>query len=55
MNRMSGHLQIFIKAMTGQSFPLELKIDESIDKVKSLIKEKEGIPCIHQKLIFMGN
>lgn len=47
--------QIFIKIITGKTITLDIKLSYTIQKVKSLIEDKEGIPLHLQKLNFVGN
>ena len=44
---------INLKKVTGNS-SLEIETSDSIDYIKQLIRENEGIPIRNQRLIFMG-
>jgi ubiquitin len=47
-------IQVFFKTLTGGTLTLELDPNESIENVKKLIHEKQGIPPAEQRLVFSG-
>ena len=47
-------MQIFVKMHTGKTITLYVEPTDTIDNVKSLIKNMEGIPRCHQRLTLEG-
>ncbi|XP_065656442.1 uncharacterized protein LOC136081934 isoform X2 [Hydra vulgaris] len=50
--RIEGAMVIFVETLTGQTITLEVKLDDTIEKVKYKIECKEDIPSEFQCLIF---
>lgn len=48
-------IQISIKTITGGTITLEVDPSDTLEKVKSQIQDKEGIPAGQQKLFYAGN
>ena len=47
-------LQMFVNTLTGKTITLQVRADDTVKHVKSLIYEKEGIPPHHQRIMSVG-
>ena len=46
--------RIYVKTLTGKTIELDAGGDDSVETVKSLIQQSDGIPVDQQRLIFAG-
>jgi ubiquitin len=50
--RLRGGMQIFVKIVTGRTITLDAGSDMTVEHVKGLICDKEGISADQQRLVF---
>ena len=49
-----SRLQVFVKSLTGKTITLQVRGDDRVEHVKSLVYEREGIPPDQQRIVSVG-
>ena len=47
-------MQIFVRTLTGRTITLDVDPADTVEAVKAMIQDREGIPPGEQRLIFGG-
>jgi len=45
---------IKVRTLTGREIEINVEPDDTVQKIKELVEEKEGIPPMQQRLIYGG-
>eukprot|EP00891_Asterochloris_glomerata_P000040 jgi/Astpho2/40/Aster-07492 len=52
--RLRGGMMIKVKTLTGKEIEIDIEPNDTIERIKERVEEKEGIPPVQQRLIFAG-
>ncbi|XP_024530827.1 NEDD8 [Selaginella moellendorffii] len=52
--RLLGGTMIKVKTLTGKEIEIDIEPNDTIERIKERVEEKEGIPPVQQRLIFAG-
>lgn len=51
--RLRGGTMIKVKTLTGKEIEIDIEPTDTIDRIKERVEEKEGIPPVQQRCIFL--
>lgn len=51
---MATEMQIFVKTLSGKTLSMKVQGTDTIQKLKEMINDREGVPVDQQRLIFQG-
>ena len=54
VSRLAGGARILVKTLTGKELELGVEPNDTIERIKERVQEKEGIPPMQQRLIYGG-
>lgn len=52
--RLRGGMTIKVKTLTGREIEIDIEPNDTVERIKERVEEKEGIPPVQQRLIFAG-
>ncbi|KAI3436814.1 hypothetical protein D9Q98_006224 [Chlorella vulgaris] len=52
--RLRGGMMIKVKTLTGKEIEIDIEPNDTVQRIKERVEEKEGIPPVQQRLIFAG-
>ncbi|CAA0193487.1 unnamed protein product [Arabidopsis thaliana] len=47
-------MEIKVKTLTEKQIDIEIELTDTIERIKERIEEKEGIPPVHQRIVYTG-
>ena len=51
----SGGMMIKVKTLTGKEIEIDIEPNDTIERIKERVEEKEGIPPIQQRCVSLSN